>query len=94
MNLTTCLSLIKIFENQNKISWQNSYRFLQQKIPKLDSNHTCLALISLDSALMKYENYYLQVFLKECKYIEKKIVRHDSDNLSDFFSSDDESDEE
>ena len=51
------------------------------KILKLDSNYTCLAVISLDSALKKDDNYYPQVFLKECEYIEK---RHINDNLSDF----------
>ena len=40
----------------------------------------------------KNDNYYLQVFLKECKYIEKKVVRHIHDNLSDFYYSSDESD--
>ena len=39
-----------------------SYRFLRQKIPTLDSNNTCLAVISLDSAVKKNDNYYLQVF--------------------------------
>ena len=39
-------------------------------MPKVDSNHTCLAEISLDSTLRKDENYYMQVFLKECKYID------------------------
>ena len=48
------------------------------------SNHTCLSVISLDSALKKDENYYTQVFLKVCKYIEKKAIRHVNDNLSDF----------
>ena len=67
--------------------------FYNKKIPKVDSNHTCLALFSLDSALKKDDNYYLQVFLKECKYIEKKVIRHISYNLSNFSSSD-ESDEE
>ena len=43
-----------------------------KKIPELDSNHACLAVISLDSALKKNDNYYPQLFLKECKYIEKK----------------------
>ena len=42
------------------------------KIPKVDSNHNCLAVISLDSVLKGDDNYYPQVFLKECKYIEKK----------------------
>ena len=41
-------------------------------MPKVDSNHTCLALISLGSALKKDDNYYLEVFLKECKYIKEK----------------------
>ena len=43
---------------------------------KLVSNDTCLVLISLDSALKKDENYFLQVSLKECKYNEKKLARH------------------
>ena len=30
--------------------------FYNKKIPKADSNHTCLAVISLDSAFKKYEN--------------------------------------
>ena len=38
-----------------------------KKFPKLDSTYTCLAVISLDSAL----NIYPQVLLKECKYIAK-----------------------
>ena len=37
--------------------------FYNKKIPKVDSNHTCLALFSLDSALKKDDNYNLQVFL-------------------------------
>ena len=31
--------------------------------------------------------------LKECKYIEKKVIRHIHDNLSDFSYSIDESDD-
>ena len=41
--------------------------FHDKEMPKMGSNHTFLAVISLDSALKKYENLYLQVFLKECK---------------------------
>ena len=37
--------------------------FYDKKIPKVDINHTCLAGISLLSALKKDENYYLQMFL-------------------------------
>ena len=43
--------------------------FYDKEIPKVDSNLTCIAVISLDSALNKDGNYYPQVFLKECKYI-------------------------
>ena len=67
--------------------------FYDKEIPKVDSSHTCLGIISLDSALKKDDNYYPRVFLRECKYIEKKVIRHMKDNLSDFSSSD-ESDEE
>ena len=61
--------------------------FYDKRIPKVDYNHTCLAVISLDSALKKDENCYPQMFLKEFKYTEKNVVRHINDNLSDFFSS-------
>ena len=67
---------------------------IKKKIKKLYSNHTCLAVISLDSALKKNDNYYPQVFLKEGKWIEKKVTRHINDHLSDFSYSFDESDEE
>ena len=67
--------------------------FYDKKIPKLNSNHTCLEVIRLDSALKKEGSYYPQVFLKECKYIEKKVMRHNNDNLSDFSYSSVEYDE-
>ena len=44
--------------------------FYDKKVSKTDSNPICLAVISLDSALKKDDNYYLQVFLKECKYVD------------------------
>ena len=47
--------------------------FYDKKISKVDSNDTCLAIIKLDSALKKGDNYYSLVFLKESKYIEKKF---------------------
>ena len=46
--------------------------FRDKEIPNVNSNHIFLAVISLHSALKKDENCYLQVFLEECKYIEKK----------------------
>ena len=50
--------------------------FTIKKIPKVDSNHTCLAAITLESALKKHESYYPQVFLKQCIYFEKKVIRN------------------
>ena len=51
-----------------------------------------LAVISLDSALKK-NVHLISVFLKECKYIEKKVVRGIHDSLGDFSYSCDESNE-
>ena len=45
----------------------------------------------LDSALKKHEKYYPQVFLRECKYIDKKVVGHIIDELERY--SDDFDDE-
>ena len=50
--------------------------FQDKEIPKSSSDYTCLAVISLDSALKEDENYHPQVFLKECKYIKNKVIRH------------------
>ena len=38
--------------------------FYNQKIPNVESNNTCLAVINLDSTLKKDDNYYPKVFLK------------------------------
>ena len=81
----------KILKTKIKSHGDEVTDFYDKRILKVDSNNTCLAVISLDSALKKDDNYYSQVFLKECKYIEKKVVRRTHDNLSD--SSSDESDE-
>ena len=51
--------------------------FQDKEVPKVGSYYTCLTVISLDSALKKDESFYLQMSLKECKYIEKeKVIRH------------------
>ena len=65
--------------------------FYNKEIPKVISYHTCLAVISFDFALNKDENYNLQVFLKECIHIEKRIITHIIDDLE---SSSDDSDKE
>ena len=67
--------------------------FYYKEIPKLDLHHTCLAVIRFDSALKKDENYYPQVFLKQCIYIKEKVIRRINDNLSDFSSSNESNEE-
>ena len=55
--------------------------FYDKETTKIDPNPSCLAAISLDSALKKDGNYYPHVFLTECKFIEKKVIRHTIDDL-------------
>ena len=87
------LSIIKNFQ-KTKINSHGDEDVYDKKNPKGDSNYTCLSAITLDSPLKKDDNYYPQVFLKECKYIEKKVVGHIHDNLSDLSYSSDEFEEE
>ena len=58
--------------------------FHDKKIPNVGSNYTCLTVILIDFVLEKEENYYLQVFLRECKYIEKekKMIRYFTDGYA------------
>ena len=51
----------KISETKIKSYGDELTSFYYKEIPNVDSNHTCLAVISLDSALKKDENYYSQV---------------------------------
>ena len=67
--------------------------FYDKEILKVDSNYTCLAVISLDSDLNRDGNYYPQVFLNECKYIKKKVSRHFIDYTDYLESSSADSDD-
>ena len=88
------LSVIKKFlKSKIKSHGEEVTDFYNKNFPKVESNHTSLAEISLNSFLKEDDNYHPQVFLKDCKYIQEKLIRYINDNLSDFSSSD-ESDEE
>ena len=50
-------------------------------------------MLSLDFALKNDESYYPHEFLKECKYIKKKVVRHIIDDLESSSDDSDDSDE-
>ena len=58
--------------------------FHHKEISKVDSNLTCLVVISFDSALNKDGKYYPQVFLKECKCIKKVMIRHITKDIEIF----------
>ena len=58
------LSTIKNFKTKIKSHDNEVTDFYHKKIPKVEPNHTCLAVINLDSALMKDDKYYPQVLLK------------------------------
>ena len=78
----------KLLETKIKFYGDEVTDFYDKEILKVDSNYTCLAVISLDSALKEEGNYYPQEFLKDCIYIKKKVIIHINDNLNDFSSSD------
>ena len=51
--------------------------FHDKKVPKLDFNYTCLAVVLLDSVFKNDEKYYPEVILKENKCTEKEKNRLD-----------------
>ena len=57
-NLIASMSITKMYENQIKYHGNEVINIYDKEIPKVDSNLTCLAVISLDSALDKDGNYY------------------------------------
>ena len=40
--------------------------FYNKEIPNIDSNHTCLSVISVDSTLKKDKNYYQLLIYTTC----------------------------
>ena len=78
------LSIIKSFWKIKIKSHGNEVTdFYNKEIPKVDSNHTCLKMKSV-----------VRKSLKECKYINKNVVRHVIDDLESSSDDSDDSDEE
>ena len=80
---------MKLFEDQNTVLQQGSNKFYARKLPEEDSNFISWSVTQINSVLKKNKSYYLQVFLKEVKYIEKekKMIRYIIYDIQ--FSSDD-----
>ena len=66
-------------------------KFSWWKVPKEGSQYICLSAIFIDSVFWIGKNYYLHVFLKECKYVvkEKNMPKY---IIEDIEISSDESD--
>ena len=65
INLISSLSIVKIiWKSKTKFHSNKVTDFCDKRVHKLDCDHTCLAVITLDSALKKDDNYYPQVFSK------------------------------
>ena len=88
--MTANLSIKKCFKTRIKSHGDEVTDFFDKEIPKVDSKHICLAVIILVSALKKDGNFYLHVFLKECKYTKKKSIRHITQDIETFCSDSDE----
>ena len=68
--------------------------FLNNSMPKENMHYTCIACITIDSAMKMGKKYFLQVYLEECKYKIKKIQMSRFINVelksdSDYYSDDD-----
>ena len=58
-NLIANLPTIIFFKTNIKSYGHEVTDFYNEEIPKVGSNHNCLAVITIDSALKKDENYCL-----------------------------------
>ena len=74
----------KILKTEIKTYNYKATDFHNKEIPKVGSNYICLALILTDFFLKKDGNYYPQMILKTCKYIEKKVIRYINNDLEIF----------
>ena len=91
------LSIIFFLKIEIKTYSDEATDFNDNEMSKADSNHTCLAVVSLDPVLKKdVKNYYPKYFLKKYNYTEKekKVITHIADDLVSSSNDSDESDEE
>ena len=71
----------KSLKTKIKSNGDEATYFHDKKMSKASPNHACLVVITTDSILKKDKNYYSQVLLKECKYVEKEEIRHITEDL-------------
>ena len=76
-NLIVNLYTMKDIQEQKKISYKEKVNknFHNDEIPEESSQCICLLVLFIDSAYRKDNNYYLKVFLEECKYVVREKKR-------------------
>ena len=67
--------------------WKLNQNLMVKKLQILMIKKSQIASIKIDSAFKKDGNCYLQVLWKQCKYIEKKVIRHIFDDLESSWGS-------
>ena len=77
---------IKIYNNRINTNFQGN------KIPENNKYCNCLSVILLDFVIKIDNDYYLQIFLEECKNAVKKTKMNRINEELDLHESDDESD--
>ena len=65
-------SISKNFENKNRFYGDEATDFHSRKIPEIATYYICWLVMLINSVVKMNENYYLQMFSKEYKYIEKE----------------------
>ena len=79
----------KVLKTKSRSYVYEAADFHDNEISKVGSNYTSLAVILINFFFKKDENYYLQMFSKECKHIEeKKVIRYITKDLENFPDSD------
>ena len=71
----------------------NFYNKIKSKmVPEEKIPHECLSIIIIDSVLYAHEEYYLQTFLEECKYVKTNVKTKNYTNIELKLESDSNSD--
>ena len=89
------LSSDVIYDDQYIITKVKAFKMVKtlfdnDKVPEEKTEYECIPCISVDSVLKIEKNYYLQVYLKQCKYkVKEKKIRNliDYDLDSDYESN-------
>ena len=78
----------KVHENQNKTYGDEASDFRDKEISKVGSDCACLA--EINNWYCSQKQWELLSLLKECKYIEKEVIRYINEDIETFPRDSDE----